>query len=136
MSFISFNKTKKTKYGNHVPLEPCKYGNSHRSKLELSVCHLIWLRERAGELKLLQHEDHIRLSGWYLYIPDFKCLDLATGEEFWIEAKGGQGNDRWPSTKKGWRHAGPGRLEVWKGTHVRPVLDEVITPRTSAQKGE
>src|SRR5580692_3962193 len=91
---MTFFKKSFTKYGNTAPSEPCKYGFSHRSKLELSVCHLIYLRERAGELKHLQHEDHVKLSGWYTYVPDFKCLDLKTNEEFWIEAKG-KADGRW-----------------------------------------
>lgn len=107
----------------------CSQNHSHRSKLESAVCEIIRLRELAGEIKLIQVEDHIKLSGWYTYIPDFKCLDCKTGETFWIEAKG-FANDRWPSTRKGWKHAGPGRLEVWKGDYRNPKLDEVIYPKT------
>lgn len=121
---MSFQKT--NKYGNTRSL--CSYNHSHSSKLESAVCGLIRLREMAGELRLLQVEDHVLLSGWYLYIPDFKCLNLVTNEEFWIEAKG-KGDGRWPSTKKGWRHDGPGPLEIWAGPWQHPFLSETIVPK-------
>jgi hypothetical protein len=110
----------------------CALGHSHRSMLEGSVCQILQLRERAGELKLIQVEDHVLISGWYRYVPDFKCQDTTTGEFFWVEAKG-FANDRWPSTRRGWIHAGPGKLEVWKGTHRNPKLDEVIIPKTKKE---
>lgn len=106
----------------------CTLGHSHRSKLESAVCQVLQFREKAGELKLLQVEDHILLSGWYTYIPDFKCLDLVTGESFWVEAKG-YADIRWPSTKKGWKHSGPGKLEIWMGTYSNPQLIEIIIPK-------
>lgn len=106
----------------------CALGHSHRSKLEHAVCAIIQLRQKAGELELLQVEDHVLISGWYRYVPDFKCRDLKTGEVFWIEAKG-YANDRWPSTKRGWKHAGPGKLEIWGGSHANPKLVDVVIPR-------
>ena len=116
------------KYKNVILEQKCMYGYSHRSKLEYSVCQIIHFREMAGELKHLQHEDHVKLSGWYTYIPDFKCLDLKTNQEFWIEAKG-KADGRWLSTKKGWKHSGPGILEIWGGSYVSPVLIETIVPK-------
>lgn len=108
----------------------CALGHSHRSKLEGAVCQILQLREKAGEIKVLQVEDHILISGWYRYVPDFRCELVATGEVFWVEAKG-FANDRWPSTRRGWKHAGPGKLEVWKGDYKKPVLDEVIIPEAT-----
>lgn len=125
---MMFFKQRQNKYDNQIQLVPCAYGYSHRSKLELAVCQIIHFRELAGEIKHLQHEDHVLLSGWYTYIPDFRVLDLKTNEEFWIEAKGDQ-DKRWPSTRKGWKHAGPGRLEVWKGRWQNPMLFETIIPK-------
>lgn len=120
------SKANHLKYSNERSL--CALGHSHRSKLESAVCQIIQLREKAGELELLQIEDHVKISGWYTYVPDFKCKDLETGEIFWIEAKG-KADGRWPSTKKGWRHSGPGKLEIWGGTHRAPMLLETIIPR-------
>ena len=95
------------------------------------MCDLIGLREKAGELDLLQVEATVYLTkARYRYIPDFLVKDLETGEEFYIEAKGGKGNDRWPTTKKLWKHYGPQRLEVWGGTWTRPMLIQIIIPET------
>lgn len=106
----------------------CSLGHSHRSKLESAVCAILQLRERGGELKLVQTEDHIYLTRARIgYIPDFKCIDLKTGLYFWVEAKG-YPNDRWPMKKKLWKFYGPGRLEIWTGTHQRPQLSETIVP--------
>lgn len=120
-------KPKRSKYGNKRSL--CALNHSHRSRLESAVCGIIQRRESDGHLKLLQVEDHVKLSDWYNCIPDFKCLDIKTGEIFWIEAKGDDRAGRWPDTRKGWKHVGPGKMEVWKGNWRRPFLDEVITPK-------
>ena len=104
-------------------------GYSFASKLEASVYGILKLREKAGEIKILQVQDHIYLTIARIgYIPDFKCLDLKTNEEFHVEAKG-YPNDTWPLKKKLWKFYGPGRLEIWTGSHVNPALTEVITPR-------
>lgn len=107
----------------------CARGHSHRSKLESAVCQMIHLMEAAGEVKLLQVEDHIYLTKARIgYIPDFKCQSLKSGEIYWIEAKGFQ-NDRWPTKKKLWKFYGPGPLHIYKGTYQRIYLDEVVTPQ-------
>lgn len=128
MIFRKFKRRdgQEAKYQNEASV--CALGHSHRSKLEGAVCQIIQLRQKAGELELLQVEDHIYLTDARIgYIPDFKCKDLKTGEIFHIEAKGFE-NDRWPMKKKLWKHYGPNRLEIWKGTHTRPYLDEVVIP--------
>ena len=116
----------------------CDLGHSHRSKLEGAVCAILQWREKAGELTIVQAEDHIYLSRARIhYIADFKCLDSKTQEFFWVEAKG-FANDKWPIKLKLYRVYGPGRLEIWKGSHTRPVLDEVVTPAPDLfpEKGE
>lgn len=118
-----------TRYGN---VSTSTDGYSFSSKLEASVYQILKLREKAGELEVLQTQDHIYLTDARIgYVPDFKCKDLHTGAVFWAEAKG-YANDRWPILKKLWKFYGPGKLEIWKGSHVSPVLDEVIVP---ASKG-
>jgi hypothetical protein len=114
------------KHGNER--STCARGHSHRSKLERAVCDLILLREKAGEIRLVQVEDHIYLTKARIgYVVDFKCELIDTGAPLWIEAKGFP-NDRWPMKKKLWKHYGPGMLEIWRGTHARPYLDETIIP--------
>lgn len=105
------------------------HGYSFASKLEAAVFEILKLRERAGELKILQVQDHIDLSRARIrYVPDFKCLDVASGIEFWVEAKG-YASERWPTVKKLWKYYGPGRLEIWMGHHSSPQLSEVIVPK-------
>jgi hypothetical protein len=128
-------KGSEQKYGN-TEVHQCAYGFSHRSKLEFAVCQIIKLREMAGEIEHLQHEDHTYLTKARIgYIPDFKCRDTKTNEIFWIEAKG-YANELWPTKKKLWKHYGHGRLEVWRGTHQRPFLDETIIPVTETREEE
>lgn len=120
-------KTPRSKYGNNRAL--CALNHSHRSKLEGAVCQILQLRQAAGEIQILQVEDHVLISKAAIkYIADFKCLDLKTRDLFWAEAKGFE-SDRWPIIRKLWSVYGPGKLEVWKGRHERPVLDEVVIPK-------
>lgn len=124
---MRFSKRKagaNARYGNITAL--CALGHSHGSKLESSVCQILQLRQKAGEMELVQIQDHVYLSRARIgYIPDFKCLDTASGEFFWVEAKG-YANDKWPITKKLWKFYGPGRLEIWTGNHFNPQLTEEI----------
>lgn len=120
-----------SKMGNTPSL--CAAGHSHRSKLESAVCQMLQYREKAGEIRIIQVEDHICICGpeghecprRIQYVADFKCLDLTTNQHFWVEAKGFP-NDRWPRTKILWRHYGPGKLEIWRGTYGNLLLDEVL----------
>lgn len=119
------------KIGNIPTL--CALGHSHRSKLESSVCQVLQLRQKAGELILEQIEDHVYLTLARIgYIPDFRCRDTKTGAVFWVEAKG-YPNDTWPIKKKLWRFYGPGPLEIWMGSHLNPTLSEVIIPQTKQE---
>lgn len=106
----------------------CAQNHSHRSKLESSVCQILHLRQAAGEIKVLQAEDHVFLTEARIgCVPDFKCQFVLTGETFWVEAKG-FANDRWPIIKKLWKYYGPGLLEIWGGSHLNPKLMETIDP--------
>lgn len=118
-----------------------KYGNTHtgadghsfHSKLEASVYQILKLREKAGELEILQTQDHVYLSQARIgYVPDFRCRYLANGALFWVEAKGFE-TEKWPMIKKLWRFYGPGPLEIWKGTHMNPKLIETIVPKGTVE---
>lgn len=81
-------------------------------------------------MKLLQVQDHIYLTDARIgYVPDFKCQYVKEDKFFWVEAKG-YANDRWPIKKKLWKFYGPGVLEIWTGSHLKPVLTEIIIPRS------
>ena len=128
---MTFFRKKPEKYGNEKVTDLCQYGYSHRSKLERAVCNLIWFREKAGELKHLQHEDHVLMTLAEIgYIADFRCLDQKTGETILIEAKGFQ-SPTWPIKKRLYKWYGEYKLEIWTGTWRNPVLTEVITPKGS-----
>lgn len=130
-----WNRGIKNKYGNVHAM--CSLNHKHRSRLEASICQILQLREKANEIKILQTEETITICGppghpcprKKTYIADFKCLDIKTGSEFRVEAKG-RANDRWPTTKILWRHYGPSKLEIWGGTHGSPTLIETLEKGT------
>lgn len=137
MSWARFAAARRTgqqkKIGNTQSV--CALGHSHRSKLEVSVCCILQLREKAGEITIDQVEDYLPICGppehkckrQITYIADFRCTDLKNKQSFWVEAKG-FANDRWPMKKNLYRHYGPGPLEIWMGGHSAPYLAETIIP--------
>lgn len=122
---MAWNRRAAGKYG--AVRTACSRGHSHRSKLESEVCGIISLREKAGELKLEQAEDHVRLTrAGIVYVADFR-VTMADGSARWIEAKGME-TDVWLLKKKLWRVYGPGTLEIWKAGRGGAVLVETIHP--------
>lgn len=120
-----------TKYRNH------RVGN-FASKLEASVHQQLQLREKAGELRIIQTQEPVTICGKeghgcsskcrIQYLADFTCEFVANGERFHVEAKGME-TDTWRLKRRLWFHYGPGVLEIWKGSWQRPVLAETIVPR-------
>lgn len=120
-------RPKSDKFGNTKIA--CALGHSHRSKLESAVCGIAQLRERAGELKLTGAEVTVYLSDARIaYIVDLVAEQ--EGKPLYIEAKGYQ-TPEWRIKRRLWMTYGPAPLEVWTGTHVRPVLSETIIPEES-----
>lgn len=114
----------KQKYGNQRAA--CIVGHSHRSRLESSVCGLISARK---DWQLVNAEDSIYLTkARILYIADFKVKDLETDEIFHVESKG-YNTDVWAIKRRLWVWYGPNKLLIFKGTHLRPYLDETIIPK-------
>lgn len=114
------------KYGNEP--SKCELDHGHASKLESSVCQILQLRMKAGEILNIQSQDHVYLTLARIhYIPDFRCTGT-DGIDFWVEAKG-YASDRWPTIKKLWAYYGLGRLEIFTGHWKNPVLTETITPK-------
>lgn len=127
-------RRRRNKYGNQTKLPPCKYGYKHRSMLELAVCEQVWLREQAKELQHIRHEVSVYLSeARHRYIADFKVLDLKTGQEKFIEAKGYEGG-RWKDSLRLYRVYGPAPLEIWKGHWRHPVHTETVIPKQIEEK--
>lgn len=107
------------------------------SKLEAAVYKVLLFRERAGEIKILKLQKRVMFKtekhGEVIMIPDFWVRDVKTGEEFFVEAKGFETRD-WLRKKKAWKINGPGRMEIWQGSHLCPVLREILIPQTTNQK--
>jgi hypothetical protein len=73
-------------------------------------------------------QEHIYLTEARInYVTDYSLEDLATGEKFHGEAKGFE-TPVWKIKLKLYRKYGPCKLELWRGTYVRPVLDEIVIP--------
>jgi hypothetical protein len=107
--------------------------NGFHSKLEASVHQLLLLREKANEIKIISLQHHVYLTKARVHtIPDFKCLDLKSNQEFFVEAKGFE-SPRWPTIKKLWKFYGPAPIEIWKGSFRRPYLDETIVPSVDGE---
>ncbi len=106
-----------------------KKTNGFASKLEHAVYQVLKLREISGEIKLLKTQARVTLTdAKIVYIPDFQCEHIATGEVFYVEAKGSE-TPEWKLKKRLWKVYGPGRLEIWKGTHVKPRFVENVIPQ-------
>lgn len=120
---MSYNK-----YGRTIRNDVA--GRSFDSKLEKAVYDILWLRERAGEIKIICQQSSVYMTKARIqYIADFKCLDVSKDEEFWVEAKGFPTRD-WRLKRRLWLSGyGPGRLEIWMGSYNKPFLKETIEPK-------
>jgi hypothetical protein len=99
------------------------------SKLEASVYTILKSRENAGEIRIIQVQDHVYLTeARVLYVCDFKCLNLKTNDFIWVEAKGVE-IPTWILKKKLWTFYGPGLLQIYKGSFQRPFIHEEIWPK-------
>lgn len=119
---------KKVAPSNKYRAQSCEEDGYHfASKLERAVYRILKERKLAGEILLIEVQDHVyfaRNPDIY-YIADFKCTDARTAEVFWVEAKGKE-TAEWRLKRNLWHHFGPGKLEIYKGTHDRPFLHETI----------
>lgn len=101
-------------------------GYSFASKGEASCYQLLRLREKAGEIKIIQTQVNVRLSdAQILYIPDFLIRDLKSGRVIYVEYKGFE-TPEWKIKKRLWKAYGPAPLQVWKGAGMRMVMVEEI----------
>lgn len=88
-------------------------GRSFSSGLEADTYLMLKLREKAGEIEILQCQKHVHLTdARILYIADFFVLEKATGKEYFVEAKGFS-TPEWMIKKRLWAHYGPADLEIW-----------------------
>ncbi len=114
-----------TKYAN---TRVSHAGRSFASKLEAAVFDMLVMMERAGLVKDIVQQPHVKLTrAEVVYIPDFKCFDVEKEETFWVEAKGAE-SPEYRIKRRLWKEYGPGPLYVYKGTWQRPKLFEIIIP--------
>ena len=100
-------------------------GHSFASKLEAAVYQMLKYEWENVEVQPSVYLTEARI----LYKPDFKVWQ--TNSELsglYAEAKGFE-TDVWRIKRRLWEHYGPGRLQIYKGSHLRPVLAEVIVPK-------
>lgn len=127
-----FKSSQDAKYSNTH--QGCTLGHSHRSRLESSVCQLLQLRQKAGEIATIEVEKHMKVCGPIGHecshatkvelVIDFR-LTRPDGTVFYAEAKGFE-DPKYPLKRRLWIHNGIGELEIWKGRWSKPYLDEVI----------
>lgn len=111
---------KRNKYG-------AKRQNGFSSKLEAAVFQILRQKEAAGEIKNIRCQHPIHLTEAKIaYKSDFS-YETSDGKTIWVEAKGFE-TDTWRLKKRLWKFYGPGPLEIYKGTHKKVYLDEVIIP--------
>lgn len=123
-------RSKKHKYG----ATKTRVGNlTFSSRLEASVYQLLKLRERAGEVENIQCQVTVTLKEkcptcgdeplrWKV---DFSYWDPRTNSTVYVEAKGLETN-HFKKQKKWFKTNRIGKLEIWKGSHEKPYLSEVI----------
>lgn len=115
-----------------------KFGMSaNGSKLEKALGDYLNGLVMAGDLSDLKEQVRVRVccrspdcrhDEKIEYIADFSAIETKSGERIYIEAKGFD-EPKWRLKRRLWKHTGPGRLQVWKGSYKKFYLDEEITPR-------
>lgn len=113
------------------------------SKLEAAVFGILKLRERAKEIRNIRIKRGVLLAvetvknqrtgkerkrdvRWKV---DFSFERVSDGVRVWCEAKGVE-SDLYHRQLRLWRDgAGPGPLEIWKGSWQRPILVELVIPK-------
>jgi hypothetical protein len=106
------------------------YGVSFASKLEASVYDHLKLQETKGIIYDLRCQDIIYMTKSRIgYRVDFSAISRQTGERRYYEAKG-YPTDVWKIKRRLWVHYGPGTLEVWGGTWIKPKIIEQLQPES------
>jgi hypothetical protein len=124
---MGFGRNRKSKFGSTRVRSDDGY--TFASKLEASVYKILKMRKLSGEIEVTQNQSNIHLTdAKILYIPDFKCLYKKSNETFWVEAKGFE-TAEWRIKRRLWKAYGPGKLEIWMGSHLKPFLKEILIPK-------
>jgi len=96
------------------------------SMLEAAVFDVLRLEETLGEIELTSFQKTIYLTDARIqYRPDFEYKDLKNGLLTYVEAKGFE-TPSWRIKRKLWISYGPGKLIIYKGSHLRPKVHEIL----------
>jgi len=107
-------------------------GEGFPSKLEGAVHQMLLLRERAKEIRNIQRQVRVELTKSAIATKvDFSFEESPLWETVYCEAKG-VATERWQLLRKLWAHYGPGKLEIWGGSHHRPKITGIVIPEVSA----
>jgi hypothetical protein len=107
----------------------CSAGHPHPSGLECSVCEILLVRQRAGDIRNLKWQHTVHLAFGIKWKVDWSFERGPDWMLVFAEAKGAE--DRGYKLKlRMWREGcGPAPLEIWKGNARRPMLVETIYPK-------
>lgn len=121
------------KFGALRTVCPSK-GHPHPSLLECSVCELLTLREKAGDIRNVKWQHTVLLDYGIRWKIDFSFEQGPDWHLVFAEAKGKEDRDYALKIRmwKGGCAIAP--LEIWKGTHQRPVLVELFYPKGKGEK--
>lgn len=111
----------------------CSMGHPHPSALEASVCQLLRLREKAGEIRNIKWIATVHMPYGVTWKCDFS-FEQNRSEVWlptWAEAKGVETADYRIKIKMWENGAGPGPIEIWKGSYRNPTLAKVVIPRNA-----
>lgn len=117
------------------------------SMFECAVYKSLEAQQRAGEIRDLKVQQKVYFTEAKILIKaDFsfirrhtavlsvdhagRTINTSTPKEAftYAEAKGYE-TDTWKLKKRLYKVYGPAPLEIWKGTHLRPFLEETIVPK-------
>jgi hypothetical protein len=122
---MSFQK--KHKFGARRTF--CSIGHHHPSALEASVCEILILREKAGDIRNLKYQQTVHLAYGVKWKIDWAFEQGPKWISSFAEAKGADTSDFKLKLRMFREGAGDGPLELWRGTHKRPYLEKIIIPK-------
>lgn len=119
------------KRGNKYGRKKIEYeGKMFDSKLELSIYKHYQLLQSQNKIKDLETQHTVVLQDGPRDVRitmrvDFTWINVENNTREFGEAKG-QPTEAWKLKLKLWKFKHPGRLEIWKGSHLKYFLDEVV----------
>lgn len=127
MPFYRGTRFKKNRLGS-VATKTKLGGFTFDSKFEGSLYMYLQLLEKGGEIRDMRVKPNVRITdAKILMIPDFSAFHPDLNETVYHEAKGFE-TEVWLLKKRLWRHYGPGRLRVYKGSAKSFTMVEEIIP--------